>query len=332
MNGNNVSKHLIDKAALIFLKHPGQAYSRADIQKMLDVSKPTACRVIQRLVDLIALEELKEGQIVFYRLSEEQVATINKSIDFVLAISDREQLALSFLLECGESSALFGSTIKDLGEKLNRAGLLTCVSADIQGKKGLTQHIREQGSGYVETLLNALETKTKIEILYKSPFSANEKTHVLYPVGLYLRDGNLYLYAYAPNHKSATSFAYSRIKNLSLIYDDHFELPADVSMAKAIQDPFGIAITNPRRAKIHIFQPQAFYEKEKDWPEDTIIQEYDDGSIDLEVTISDPYAFRTWALALGKDGYVVCPEDLAEWIHIEHIQAARLYEKSYSHE
>ena len=38
----NVSKYLIDEVALMFLRHPGQAYSRADIQSMLGVSKPTA--------------------------------------------------------------------------------------------------------------------------------------------------------------------------------------------------------------------------------------------------------------------------------------------------
>lgn len=45
----NVSKYLVDQVAMLFLRHPGQVFSRADIQNMLGVSKPTACRIVAEL-------------------------------------------------------------------------------------------------------------------------------------------------------------------------------------------------------------------------------------------------------------------------------------------
>lgn len=320
-----VSKHLLDKAALIFLRHPGQGYSRFDIQNTLDVSKPTACRALAELSTLLGLEEILEGRVVYYLLPESKAKQINQSIDFVLSVTDREQLALNFLLSYGKSSGLFAKTISELGEKLDKVGLITSISNNVFNKHEPTQRIDSKSISYIDTLINAIETKTKIEVLYKSPFSPEDRRHLLWPVGLYFRTGNLYLYAYDPRYEEATSYAFSRIKELSLTYDEHYSLPEDVSMLDALKDPFGVVLRKPQKVKFHISSKQAYYEKEKQWPEGTNITELDDGSIDMELTISDPYSFRTWALSLGKECRVISPENLAEWIRVEHEEALKLY-------
>ena len=320
-----ISKHLLDKAALVFLRHPGQAYSRSDIQQILGVSKPTACRALAVLSTLIGLEEVSEGRVVYYQLPESEAERIKQSVDFVLSVTDREQLALSFLLSYGKSSGLFANTISEIEKKLEKAGLIVNISKDIFNKPEITQSIDSGNVNYIDTLLTAIETKTKIDILYKSPFSPDDRKHLLCPVGLYFRSGNLYLYAYDIDHESATSYAFSRIKELSLMYDDHYTLPEDVSMIEALKDPFGVVLREPQKVKVHISSKQAFYEKEKRWPDGTIISELDDGSIDMELTIADPYAFRTWVLSLGKECCVVYPEDIAEWVRSEHEEALTLY-------
>lgn len=320
-----ISKHLLDKVALVFLRHPGQAYSRSDIQQSLGVSKPTACRALAVLSTLIGLEKVSEGRIVYYQLPESEAEKIKQSIDFVLSVTDREQLALSFLLSYGKSSGLFANIISELGEKLEKAGLIANIPKAIFNKPEITQRIDSGNINYIDTLLTAIETKTKIDILYKSPFSPDDRRHLLCPVGLYFRSGNLYLYAYDNEHESATSYAFSRIKELSLMYDDHYTFPEDVSMTEALKDPFGVVLREPQKVKVHISSKQAFYEKEKRWPEGTIISDLDDGSIDMELTIADPYAFRTWVLSLGKECKVISPDDLSEWIRYEHEEALKLY-------
>ena len=326
-NRITISKHLLDKAALIFLKHPGQAYSRSDIQEILDVSKPTACRALAELSVQLGLEEISEGRVVYYRLSESEAKRISQSIDFILSITDREQLALSFLLSYGKSSGLFANTISELGQKLEKTGLITTIS-NVFNKPEIAQRIDPVSINYIDTLMNAIETKTKIEILYRSPFSQEDRRHLLCPAGMYFRSDNLYLYAYDPEYKASTSYAVSRIKELSLMYDEHYSLPEGTSMIEALQDPFGVVLSKPQKVKVHISSKQAYYEKEKQWPEDTIISECDDGSIYMELTISDPYAFRTWALSLGKECRVISPNDLVKWIRVEHEEALKLYLKT----
>ena len=321
----NVSKHLMDQVAMMFLRHPGQAYSRADIQNMLNVSKPTACRILTELSRQISLEERKEGHQVYYMLSEDESERIYQSIDFVLAVSDRERLALNFLLNSGISSNIFGSSIDDLSRKLEKAGLVSFSTSHIREKIGTPQKIDEDNANYVDTLLTALETNTKIDITYKGAFSDKAKDHELWPVGLYIRENNLYLYAYDPEHRSATSYAYSRMKSVGLRYDEHYILPDGISMDDCISDPFGVATAEPRRVRVHIYNKQAFFEKEKTWPKGSILTECDDGSIILELTIADPYAFHAWVLSLGMNCVVESPADLAEWVRAEHEGAMKLY-------
>ena len=323
----SVSKHLIDNAALIFLHHPEQAYSRADIQEILEVSKPTSCRVLSELRTRLGLEEIPEGRIIYYKLPEEEAKRFQKSIDFVLSLSDKEQLALSFLLSYGKSSNLFSDPIDKLTKKLEKAGLLLGSASHVISKQKPIQNVSQNNLPYIDTLLTAIETKTKIEVLYKSPFSPENRRHLLCPIGLYIRSGNLYLYAYDTTHESPTSYAFSRIKELSLMYDDHFTLPKDVSMSEALKDPFGVVLRKPQKVKVHISSKQAYYEKEKQWPDGTIIFECDDGAIEIEMIIADPYAFRTWALSLGKECKVLSPYEYTEWIRVEHEQAANLYKK-----
>lgn len=321
----NVSKYLVNQVAMLFLRHPGQVFSRADIQNMLGVSKPTACRIVAELSRQIRLEEKKEGHQVYYMFSEDESERIYQSIDFVLAVSDRERLALNFLLNSGSSSNLFGSSIDDLSRKLMKAGLVSLSPSQIREKTGTPQKLDKDNANYVDTLLTALETNTKIDITYKGAFSDNVKEHELWPVGLYIRNSNLYLYAYDPRHNGATSYAYSRMRTVSLRYDEHYKIPDGVSMDNCISDPFGVATAEPRRVRLHIFNKQAFFEKEKVWPKGSVLTECEDGSIILELTIADPSAFHAWAPSLGEDCLVESPPDLAEWIRVSHEKALGLY-------
>ena len=321
----NVSKHLIDQVAMMFLRHPGQAYSRADIQNMLGVSKPTACRIVTELSRQIRLEEKKEGHQVYYMLSEDEREKIYQSLDFILAVSDRERLALNFILNSGSSSNIFGSSIDDLSRKLQRAGLVSFRAPQIREKISTPQKLNEDNANYVDTLLTALETCTKIDITYKAAFSDSVKDHELWPVGLYIRDSNLYLYAFDPKHEGATSYAYSRMRTVALRYDEHYTLPEGISMDDCISDPFGVATAEARRVRVHIFNKQAFFEKEKVWPKGSVLTECEDGSIILELTIADPVAFHAWALSLGENCVVESPYELAEWVRVSHEKAMRLY-------
>ena len=321
----NVSKHLIDRAALLFLRHPGEAYTRRDIQSALDISKSTAARLLTELVWVLKLDETVEGQTVYYSLSNEQMEYHYRMLDFILAVNDRERLVMNFLLHGYEGDSVFSGALASLEDKFEKAGIITFKSDSIRSVRKNRQHV--DGSNYyiLDTLINAIETKTKIRIDYKGAFSDGVKTHDLWPVGMYMRDENLYLYAYSPRFEDATSYAYSRMTGIDCLNDQHYELPNNVSMDNVINDPFGIAIDPPERVTVRVLNKQAFFEREKDWPEGTKITDLEDGSIRMEFTISDPFAFRTWALSLGCNCVVEKPCAYSEWIKDELSETLKLY-------
>ena len=322
----NVSKHILDKAAFVFLRHPDQLYSRRDIQDLLGISKSTASRLLTELSLAMSLEETREGQTIYYSLSASQCVQITKALDFIAAVNDRERLAMNFLLHSYRGASLFKEEMQMLEKKFDDIGYISYRSEAIQNAQKNVQKLQADDCYLVDTLFNSLETRTKIKLEYKGAFSDRVKIHELWPVGMYMRDENLYLYAYSPRFEDATSFAYSRIVSIDYQADDHYELPADISMNDVIHDPFGIAITSPVKAVVKVMNKQAFFEKEKKWPVGTKITDLEDGSIRMEFNISDPFAFRTWALSLGENCIVESPDDLAGWVFQEHYKATKYYE------
>ena len=121
------------------------------------------------------------------------------------------------------------------------------------------------------------------------------------------------------------------MRTVALRYDEHYSIPVGISMDDCISDPFGVATAEPRRVRVHIFNKQAFFEKEKIWPKGSVLTECEDGSIILELTIVDPSAFHAWALSLGENCHVESPDDLAEWVRVSHEKALGLY-KGATHE
>ena len=112
----NISKHLLDRAAFIFIRHPEQVYTRADIQHILGTSKATACRILNELSPLLNLKEEVEGQMIYYSLSKDDYDNIYQTLNFILAVTDKERLALNFLLHSKGTSELFEDSISGLGE------------------------------------------------------------------------------------------------------------------------------------------------------------------------------------------------------------------------
>ena len=191
----DVSKYTLDKAALIFIRHSGEVYTRLDIQNMLGVSKSTAIRVLTELSNILDLTETQQGQTSYYSLSEINAKKLSQTFDFVLAVADKERLALSFLLHSQGISNVFSESISELSKKLDNAGLLSYDYEAVQETHKNVQKVDSSKDNMLDTLFTALETKTKIDLEYKSAKSKEPKTHELYPAGLYLKDGNLYLFA-----------------------------------------------------------------------------------------------------------------------------------------
>ena len=244
---SGVSQSVLNKAALHFLRNPGIWYSREDIQTALDISKPTACRLMNDLTFRIPITEKKEGRITYYRLNEEDAKAFSASVDMFIKMTDTERLVMSILLSSGKGNSVLEPESSTIAEKFNDAGVLTVKNGivPIYSLKGLPQQVKAENREMLAMLYKAVELCNPVTVTYKGPWSAEKKTYTLWPLGFYLRDDSLYLYSWHPKYNNPISNAFSRISDIEAHEDERFIAPEGANLESALDDPFGLAIDQP---------------------------------------------------------------------------------------
>lgn len=322
---SHVSEKLITQATGIFLRHPGEGYTRADIQNALGISKPTACRLMEELSLRLTLTSRKESRYVYYTLEAKVANALTAADELLCSMEERERMALTYLIAGRKTSLLLPEILSSLSEKLSAAGLVSKSENTILDWGGIPQEVKDENRVYIETLFSAIEELTEISIKYQRPGAEEVKEHVLQPVGLFFWDGNLYLYAYSEKYTSYLVFAFSRIQEIDLHHDKHYKRHPDSLMKDLLDDPFGVRMDEPVRTRFTIYNRQVYYEKEKKWPEDAVFTDNPDGSVTIEVTTQSHWAFKRWALSQGENIKVEAPEEMAEAIRKEHEAALSRY-------
>lgn len=327
---SGVSQSVLNKAALHFLRNPGIWYSREDIQTALDISKPTACRLMNDLTFRISITEKKEGRITYYRLNEEDAKAFSASVDMFIKMTDTERLVMSILLSSGKGNSVLEPESSTIAEKFNDAGVLTVKNGivPIYSLKGLPQQVKAENREMLAMLYKAVELCNPVTITYKGPWSTEEKTYTIWPLGFYLRDDSLYLYSWHPKYNNPISNAFSRIADIEIHEGERFKAPDGVNLESALDDPFGIVIDPPTEVEVEVYGTQAIYEKEKSWPEGTEIKEISDG-IRMKIRVRDGYAFKHWLLGLGSRAKITSPLSLVQWISNEVKALGEVYLNQY---
>ena len=323
-----VSQSVLNKASLHFLRNPGIWYSREDIQTALDISKPTACRLMNDLTFRIPITEKKEGRITYYRLNEEDAKAFSASVDMFIKMTDTERMVMSILLSSGKGNSVLEPESSSITEKLNDAGVLTVKNGivPIYSLKGLPQQVKAENREMLAMLYRAVEFCNPVTVSYQGPWSDRIKTYDIWPLGFYIRDDSLYLYSWHPKHQNPMSNAFSRITDIEVHDDERFTAPEDVNLESALDDPFGIVIDPPTEVVVEVYGTQAVYEKEKTWPKSTVITDLPNGEgIRMEIIIRDSYAFKHWLLGLGSNAKIISPVALVSWIKKEVNSCIDLY-------
>ena len=308
-----------------FLRHPGEGVTRQDLQNALGISKATCCRLMKQLTSRLSLEVTHESNMVYYTLTKEASEALIACGEVLCSMKDQERAALTYLIAGRNSSLLLPGILNDLAQKLTSAGLIPSRRSLLYEWKGLQQEVKEENKVYVESLFSAAENLTEIAITYKKLYKEEAEEYVLEPVGLFVWDGNLYLLACLAGKGEARTFAFSRILSIDVHNDKHFERHSEVDLEERLKDPFGVKMDDPVRVCFTVSPHQALYEREKKWPADAVLTDLPDGSLKVEVSTESHWAFKRWALSLGKDIKVEKPESLAKQIKKEHEASLDLY-------
>jgi len=315
---NGVSQDLIQKGALFFFRNTGRRISRKMLQDELGISKATACRLITEISTCMGLaeEDPSENNTIHYFLPEDSANDIGRAVMMLPVLTDSDRMMLTLMLSQAKRSPAYDEMASSLEDHLGKIGAILTHSGKgsmlpVYSLNGLSQKLQDNAKGDLSLLFEAIRGSHPVEMTYRSPYAEEPKTYTLWPMNVFLQDGNLYLYSYHPGREDTLINACSRIVRISMLAET-FVVPKQTPGVESLDDPFGIGYEAPQRVKVWIDPDQAFFEKEKQWPEDAVIEEKDDGSIEIAITIRNKWAFERWVLSMGCQARVVGPQEIVD--------------------
>lgn len=321
-----VAERLFQEGVDYFIRHVDKWVSRKELQDALKIGKTQAwklCNVLSTRLYLIQEEQKHENSQLKLKLDSEHLKSAAKELATVSTLTDNDRWILTILMNMAESSGLYGDMVKNLKNHLylsrfSEKGIIPIVNYSPEMQTGT------EGSRFIPSVLEAIDHSKSIRITYKRPWSDEEKTYSVNPVGIFSQNGSLYLLSYNPFFNDNVVHAFSRIRNVEI--HDEASTPDEFKDLSRIIDPFGIAIDEkPMTVTVWVDHWQAPFEIEAARTRNATISKHEDGSITMTIQTRNRFACKRWLMSLGSQAKCLSPFDLAEEIQKEHSSASALY-------
>ncbi len=171
-----------------------------------------------------------------------------------------------------------------------------------------------------QTVFNGLRNTRQLTINYQSGGTATTKKRTLDPYHAVRFAGDWYIIGFCHLRQGIRTFSLARITTAEE-KDSSFTIPEDFNFHGVSKSRFGLHWGQEEIKVVIIFQPSvAPYIKERLWHPSQHIQEHDDGSLTLSLTVNHLLELKKWILSWGSQATVLAPTSLATEIKTE-IQA-----------
>lgn len=173
----------------------------------------------------------------------------------------------------------------------------------------------------VEGLLQAALGHRQVEMTYFSHQHQRQKVYLVHPYRLAYAHGALYLFAFVPDYGQIRTFALQRVKSVRTL-EAGFAPPAALS-----DNPFSASMgPNVGQPTVHVvltFDARiASAVAERIHHHSQRIHPQDDGSLRMELDVSNDWWLHTWILGYGHMVTVEAPASLVGEI-VEELESAR---------
>jgi predicted DNA-binding transcriptional regulator YafY len=172
-------------------------------------------------------------------------------------------------------------------------------------------------------LLDAVLFRRKATITYWSFSSRRVRTYRIHPYRVAYGLGALYLSAYVEDYRQVRTFAFSRIRQVS-VHEEHFSRDATLDR-DAFANSLGIHEGQPVHVEIEFSAEIAPYIREREWHPSQRLTDSDDGRVMVVLDVCDDWALRSWILGFGPRARVLAPTALAERVRADLEGAAARY-------
>jgi predicted DNA-binding transcriptional regulator YafY len=170
---------------------------------------------------------------------------------------------------------------------------------------------RIANSQVMKTLVQAILTNRRCQIMYRSPKLATEKSYEYDPYRLRFVAGGLYCLGQIPDIGGLTTLATERILSLKLTSTVFGQEP-DLDLARRENDAFGVTLDDPMTVVVRVRADQAPYVSEREWHPTQKTRQLPDGGIELTFCAGGSFEIERWILGWGDAMEVIAPESLLE--------------------
>ncbi len=176
----------------------------------------------------------------------------------------------------------------------------------------------------METVFDCLRTSTRMEIEYRNPGAATVKRQVDPYQGVRF-EGDWYVVAYCHLRQAIRTFSLARMVKVKK-EQQQFTRPADFDFGRLSGSHFGVHWgTDEVRVRILFTTEAAAYVRERQWHPSQQLDEQEDGSIILTLTVNHLLELKRWILSWGALARVLEPAVLADAMRTAAQEMVRRY-------
>lgn len=178
----------------------------------------------------------------------------------------------------------------------------------------------------IDALMLGVNECRVARLLYHPLRAETPREYELQSLGLIYNRGTLYLVAVSADSREPRHFKVDRIRDVELL-ERTFERPPGFDLQRHLQSSLGVYHREgpPQTVRIRFRAEVARYVTEHRWHHSQTITEQPDGSLIVELQLSDFTELKSWVLSFGATARVLHPESLVDEMRQECEQLRELY-------
>lgn len=197
------------------------------------------------------------------------------------------------------------------------------MPAILTAKAGPRASVAEGQGEVAAQLLEAALHHRVVRMRYHSVSSGRVKDYLLHPERLAFAQGELYLLAFVPEYRDTRTFAFTRIRSVSL--EKQTFTPRPDPEGAVFANSLGVHTGPTAPVEIQFAPSVAPYVRARVWHPSQRLVEGPAGDLQLSMNVCHDWALRSWILSWGPLAKVVTPASLAREIRDELNAASTRY-------
>ena len=172
----------------------------------------------------------------------------------------------------------------------------------------------------IDRLLQAMEDRRRVLIVYQSMQATEAVEQELGPQGLIWHNGSLYLIAWSARREEIRNYKVDRIDDATIGSDLKYTVPEDFSLDEWQKKAFGVFRgdgTDLHSVRIHFNRDSARYVQESWWHDSQQFYPNRDGSTEMTLELTELTAVTKWLLGFGRNATAIEPPELINQIREE---------------